>query len=84
MIRSLDIASTGESVAVTVYLGSETPAAQQPVFALYVLPLPKELGEASPTEIEPFVRKIQMGYGITVSWSPDSKYIAYTTEGDLA
>ena len=84
MIRSFDIASNGEYVAVTVYLGSETPAAQQPVFALYVLPLPKELGEASPTEIEPFVRKIQMGYGITVSWSPDSKYIAYTTEGDLA
>ena len=84
MIRSFDIAPNGEHVAVTVYLGSETPAAQQPVFALYVLPLPNELGEASSTEIEPFVRKIRMGYGITVSWSPDSRYIAYTTEGDLA
>ena len=84
MIRSFDIAPNGEYVAVTVFLGSETPAAQQPAFALYVLPLPKELSEASSTEIEPFVRKIRMGYGITVSWSPNSKYIAYTTEGDLA
>jgi dipeptidyl aminopeptidase/acylaminoacyl peptidase len=84
MIRSFDIAPNGEHVAVTVYLGSETPAAQQPVFALYVLPLSEKLSEASPTKIEPFVRKIRMGYGITVSWSPDSRYIAYTTEGDLA
>ena len=84
MIRSFDISPNGEHVAVTVYLGSETPAAQQPVFALYVLPLSEKLSEASPTKIEPFVRKIRMGYGITVSWSPDSRYIAYTTEGDLA
>ena len=83
MIRSFDIAPNGEHIAVTVYLGSETPAAQQPIFALYVLPLSKELNEAAATEIEPFVRKIRMGYGITVSWSPDSRYVAYTTEGDL-
>jgi len=84
MVRSFDIAPNGKHVAVIVYLGSETPAAQQPVFALYVLPMSKELNETSSTEIEPFVRKIRMGYGITVSWSPDSRYLAYTTEGDLA
>ena len=81
-IRSFDIAPSGEYVAVTVHLGSETPVAQQQIFDLYVVPLPKELSEASSTEIEPLVREIRLAYGITVSWSPDSKYFAWTTGGE--
>ncbi len=80
-IRSFDIAPNGEQVAVTVNLGYEAPTSQQPVYDLYVLPL----SDALTTEIEPIARKIRLGYaGITISWSPNSKYIAYTTEGDLA
>ena len=80
-IRSFDIAPNGEQVAVTVNLGYEAPTSQQPVYDLYVLPL----SDALTTEIEPIERKIRLGYaGITISWSPNSKYIAYTTEGDLA
>ncbi len=80
-IRNLDIAPNGEQVAVTVYLGYEVPTSQQPVYDLYVLPL----SDALTTGIEPIARKIRLGYdGITVSWSPNSRYIAFTTEGDLA
>ncbi len=81
-IRSFDIAPSGEYVAVTVSLGSETIDAQQQLFDLYTLPLPKALSEASSTEIEPLVRKIRLAYGITVNWSPDSKYVAWTTGGE--
>ena len=81
-IRNFDIAPNGEHVVVTVHLGSETPTAQQQIFDLYVLPLPNKLNEVSSTEIEPFVRKIRLAYGITVSWSPDSKYVAWTTGGE--
>ncbi|MDE0635708.1 MAG: prolyl oligopeptidase family serine peptidase [Candidatus Poribacteria bacterium] len=84
-IRSLDIAPNGEQVAVTVYLGYEAPTSQQPLHDLYVLPLSMALNDVSRTKIEPLVRKIRLGYyGITVSWSPNSRYFAYTTEGDLA
>ena len=82
MITSFDIASNGEYVAVTVHLGSETHTTQHQIFDLYVLPLPKEVSEASSTEIEPLVQKIPIGDGITVSWSPDSKYVAWTTVGE--
>ena len=81
-IRSFDIAPNGEYVAVTVNLGSETTDAQQQIFDLYILPLPKALSETSSTEVEPLVRKIRFAYGITVSWSPDSKYVAWTTGGE--
>ncbi len=81
-IRSFDIAPNAKHIAVTVHLGAETPTAQQQVFDLYVLPMPKEFRGTSSTEIEPFVRKIRFAYGITVSWSPDSKYVAWTTGGE--
>ncbi len=81
-IRSFDIAPNGEYVAVTVSLGAETPDTQQQIFDLYILPLPKVLGEASSSEIEPLVRKIRLAYGITVNWSPDSEHIAWTTGGE--
>lgn len=81
-IRSFDIAPNGEYAAVTVSLGSETPNAQQQIFDLYILPLPKELSETPSTEIEPIVRKIRLAYGITVNWSPDSKHVAWTTGGE--
>ncbi len=84
-IRSFDIAPNGEQVAVMVNLGPEAPTSQQTVYDLYVLPLSTEFSDAPTTEIEPIARKIRLGYaGITISWSPNSKYIAYTTEGDLA
>ena len=82
MITSFDIAPNGKYIAVTVHLGSETPTTQHQLHDLYVLPLPKEVSKASPTEIEPLVRKIPLEDGITVSWSPDSKYIAWTTVGE--
>lgn len=78
-VTNYDIAPNGEYVAVTVYLGFETPTSRQLIYDLYVLPLPKEGNEASSTEIEPLVRKIPLGDGITVSWSPDSKYVAWVT-----
>ena len=78
-VNSYDIAPNGEYVAVTVYLGFETPTSRQQIYDLYILPLPKKLDEASSTEIEPLVRKIPLGDGITVSWSPDSKFVAWTT-----
>lgn len=79
MIRSFDIAPNGKYVTVTVYLGLETLTTQRPIYDLYVLTLPKEISEAPFTEIEPLVRKIPLGDGITVSWSPDSKYVAWVT-----
>ena len=78
-ITSFDIAPNGQSIAVTVYLGYETPTNQRNIHDLYVLPLPKEGSESLSTEIRPLVQKIPLGDGITVSWSPDSKYIAWTT-----
>ena len=84
-IASIDIAPNGEQVAVMVCLGYETPTSLQLVYDLYVLPLPVELSDASAMEIEPLVRKIRLqDAGITVSWSSDSKYVAWTTAGDLA
>ena len=81
-IRSFDIAPSGEYVAVTVSLGSETSTAQQQIFDLYIIPLSMELSEVSSTKIEPLVRKIRLAYGITVSCSPDSRYVAWTTGGE--
>ncbi|MYH80464.1 S9 family peptidase [Candidatus Poribacteria bacterium] len=81
-IRSFDIAPNGEYVAVTVSLGSETPDAQQQIFDLYIIPLPKALSEVSSTKIEPLVQKIRLAYGITISWAPDSRNIAWTTGGE--
>ncbi len=71
-IRSFDIAPNGERVVITVDVGTQG-------FDLYVLPLPKELHETSSAETEPLVRAIPLGDGITVSWSPDSKYVAWVT-----
>ncbi len=78
-ITSFDIAPNGKSIAVTVYLGYETSTNQRNIYDLYVLPLPKEGSESLSTEVVPLVQKIPLGDGITVSWSPDSKYIAWTT-----
>ena len=83
-VSSFDIAPNGKSVAVLVRLGFESPTSQQHVFALYVVPLPRELHEASSAEIEPLVPEIRFEYGITVSWSQDSRHIAYTTDGPEA
>ena len=84
-ITSIDIAPNGEQVAVMVCPGYETPTSLQLVYDLYVLPLPVELSDASAMEIEPLVRKIRLqDAGITVSWSSDSKHVAWTTAGDLA
>ena len=82
MIMSFDIALNGKYVAVTVHLGSETHTTQHQIFDLYVISLPNEISEASSTEVEPLVRKIPLGDGITFSWSPDSKYVAWTTVGE--
>jgi len=83
-IRTFDIAPNGKQVAVTVALGVETPASQQQVFDLYVLPLPLELSEVKAGKIEPLVRRIRFeNYALTVSWSPDSSTIAYATAGQL-
>lgn len=81
-IRSFDIDPNAEYVAVTVSLGVETLDAQQQIFDLYVIPLLNGVSDASSTEIEPIARKIRFAYGITVSWSPNSKYIAWTTGGE--
>ena len=81
-ITSFDIAPNGKYVAVTVHLGSETFTTQHQLHDLYVLPLPKEVSEVSPTKTEPLVQKIPLGDGITFSWSPDSKDIAWTTVGE--
>ena len=78
-ITSFDIAPNGKSIAVTVYLGYETSTNQRNIHDLYVLPLPKEGSEFLSTEVVPLVQKIPLGDGITVSWSPDSQYIAWTT-----
>ena len=78
-VNNYDIAPNGNSVAVTVDLGYETPTNQRNIYDLYVLPLPKEGSEPLSIEIAPLVQKIPLGNGITVSWSPDSKYIAWTT-----
>jgi dipeptidyl aminopeptidase/acylaminoacyl peptidase len=83
-VKTFDIAPNGAQVAVTVALGVETPGSQQQVFDLYVLPLPGELSEVNTGEIEPLVRRIRFeNYAMTVSWSPDSRSIAYTTAGQL-
>jgi len=84
LILSFDIAPNGKQVTVAVSLGAETPASQQSVFDLYVLPLPVEPSEVKTEKIEPIVRRIRFeNYAMTVSWSPDSRYIAYTTGGQL-
>ena len=82
-VRSFDIAPNGEQVAVMVGLGYETSTSQQPVYDLYVVPLPKGVHETSSTEIEPLIRRVRLEFGITLSWSPDSKRIAYTTGGQM-
>ena len=82
MITSFDVAPNGKYVAVTVHLGSETHTTQHQIFDLYVLPLPKGISELSSAEVKPLVQKIPLGDGITVSWSPDSKYLAWTTVGE--
>jgi len=84
LILSFDIAPNGKQVTVAVSLGAETPASQQAVFDLYVLPLLVEPSEVKTEKIEPLVRRIRFeNYAMTVSWSPDSSSIAYTTGGQL-
>ncbi len=81
-VRSCDIAPNGQYAAVTVALGSETPAAQQQIFDLYAVSLPKKLAENGAATVKPLARRIRFAYGITLSWSPDSRYVAWTTGGE--
>ena len=83
-VRSIEIAPDGKRVAVMVHLGNETRSSQQQVFDLYVLPVPAECAGFSPGTITPLACQIQLEYGITLSWSPNSRTIAYTTQGQLA
>ena len=80
-LRSCDIAPNGQYAAVTVALGSETPAAQQQIFDLYAVSLPKKPADGG-AAIKPLARRIRLAYGITLSWSPDSRYVAWTTGGE--
>jgi dipeptidyl aminopeptidase/acylaminoacyl peptidase len=83
-ILSFDIAPNGKQVTVAVCLGGETPASQQALFDLYLLPLPVEPSQVKTEKLEPLVRRIRFeNYAMTVSWSSDSRYIAYTTAGQL-
>ncbi len=81
-VRSFDIAPNGKYAAVTVALGSETPAAQQQIFDLYAVSLPKKLAENGAAAVKPLARRIRLAYGITISWSPNSRYVAWTTGGE--
>lgn len=78
-IRGYDVSPDGARLAVMVRLGSERPGTQQQVIALYLRPLTSSAGEA-----EPLLNDIRQEYGISLSWSPDSRSLAYTTSGQLA
>ena len=78
-IRGYDISPDGARLAVMVRLGSERPGTQQQVMALYVCPLASAGWEGRPLRDD-----IRQDYGISFTWSPDSRSLAYTTSGQLA
>jgi dipeptidyl aminopeptidase/acylaminoacyl peptidase len=63
----------GTRVAFTTYKGTLTNT-QQNVFDLRVLPLSS--GQATTVASD-----VRMDYGVTASWSPDGRQLAYTTTG---
>ena len=67
------VAPDGHAVAVLRYTAAD-PTKQQFYFDLTVVPL----DGSSPTVL---ARRIPQGYGIKLSWSPDSRSLAYVSEG---
>ena len=53
-----------------------TENTQQPIYDLYVVGL-------SDGKLRPLGRKLTMAYGVSVSWSPDGKALAYLRSGQL-
>ena len=68
-----EVAPDGHAVAVFRYTAAD-PTKQQFYFDLTVVPL----DGSSPTVL---ARRIPQGYGIKLSWSPDSRSLAYVSEG---
>ena len=68
-----EVAPDGHAVAVLRYTEAD-PRKQQFYFDLTVVPL----DGSSPTVL---ARRIPQGYGIKLSWSPDSRSLAYVSEG---
>ena len=85
-IRTLYPSPDGRKLLVSVQLGVEEAGAQQPLFALYTVPA---LGSGTPhgfsdDDLYPVVEELRGGYGISMSWSPDSERLAYVSVGPLA
>ncbi|MFC1713811.1 prolyl oligopeptidase family serine peptidase, partial [Candidatus Poribacteria bacterium] len=72
-----DVSPDGKYVASLSFAGMESPKAQQPLYDLYLVPLQGE----PPRRLAQDVRQ---DYGVSISWSPDSSYLAYRTHGQLA
>ena len=68
-----EVAPDGHAVAVLRYTAAD-PRKQQFYFDLTAVPL----DGSSPTVL---ARRIPQGYGIKLSWSPDSRSLAYVSEG---
>jgi dipeptidyl aminopeptidase/acylaminoacyl peptidase len=64
----------GRQVAFTSFLGIKGVASQQPLYDLHVI----RLSDGADRVV---AARLPLDYGITVSWSPDGKRLAYVTAG---
>lgn len=67
----------GAAIAYTEYKGWESLSTQQTTVDISMV----VLSDLSPRVL---VRNVRMGYGLNISWSPDSKYLAYAESGPVA
>src|SRR5262249_52874485 len=71
------LAPDGKHVAFTTWRGLEGAASQQPLFDLVVVDLTDGHSRI-------LAARQPMAYGVSVSWSPDSARLAFTTAGPRA
>ncbi|MCW3100138.1 MAG: hypothetical protein JWL77_5756 [Chthonomonadaceae bacterium] len=83
-IRSFEVSPDGRQVAVSGNVRFEDMSRMQPIFDLYRVPIPSDhllpSQEVQTSRHSPWITGLPLGYGASISWSPDSTHLAYTID----
>jgi Tol biopolymer transport system component/dienelactone hydrolase len=83
-IRSFEVSPDGRQLAIVGNIRFEDLSRIQPIFDLYLVPIPSDPllpSQDVQTPIHPpFMTGLSLGYGLPIAWSPDGASLAYTTD----